>query len=101
MSTALEGLGNHLIMSQSLSFLPKPSTKSPHRISYPDLTGQMTDRDRVLAFIITNVRAILTILQVNVIMSENQATGYAPSKHHNLLVLHMLNVQNDFGREKE
>jgi hypothetical protein len=59
----------------------------------------MMNRDRVRAFTITNVHAMLTALQVNVMMTENQATGYTPSKHHYLLVLYMLNVQNDFGRE--
>jgi hypothetical protein len=49
----------------------------------------MTDLDRVHAFIITNVRAVLT---VNVI-TENRATGYAPRRQRNLLILHMLNVQ--------
>jgi hypothetical protein len=33
-------------------------------------------------------------------MTENRATGYAPRKQRNLLILHMMNVQYDFGREK-
>jgi len=34
------------------------------------------------------------------VMTENRATGYAPRKQRNLLVLHMLNARYDLGREK-
>jgi len=34
------------------------------------------------------------------VMTENRATGYAPRKQRNLLVLHMLNTLYDFGRER-
>jgi hypothetical protein len=56
----------------------------------------MTDRDRTHAFVITNVRAMMTVS----VMTENRATGYAPRNKHNLLILHMLNVQYDIDREK-
>ena len=34
------------------------------------------------------------------VMTENRATGYVPRTQRNLLILHMLNVQYDFGRKK-
>jgi hypothetical protein len=55
----------------------------------------MTDPDRAHAYFITNVRAMMTVC----VMTENRATGYVPRKQRNLLILHMLNVQYDFGRE--
>lgn len=56
----------------------------------------MADPDRANAFFITNVRAMMTVS----VMTENRATGYVPRTQRNLLILHMLNVQYDFGRKK-
>ena len=80
-----------------VTLLTKFNTKSPRRLFYPHLTGQMTDTDKEHAFVITNVRAMMTVS----VMTENRGTGYAPRKQRNLLILHMLNVQCDFGHEKD
>ena len=80
-------------LAQSLS---KFNTKSPHRIFYPHLTGQVTDPDRAHAIVVTNVCAMMTVS----VMTENRGTGYSPRKQRNPLTLHMLNVQYDFDREK-
>jgi hypothetical protein len=56
----------------------------------------MTDLDRVHAFIITNVRAMMSLS----VVTENRTAGYDLRSQRNLLILHILNVQNDFRREK-